>query len=181
MVMIRKKTVLIVLVFIILFSLLLLIPVRYNTSIDKNDVISLEDINLKENNFDIINSYCKMSNKVSASPFIFNKEIMIVEIAVDDANDLVGNPHPENNDFYKCTNQQEPLSDGGFTNYYIVNLIPEYTKDEWVNFIYDQNLSWYVTTPPAETLYSKASAELFVVFNENNPSTAYLIYNQANI
>ena len=155
------------------------VPISYTTNIDKNNIIEIENLGLNDNNFDIINSYCKMSNKKSIIPIPIYKEFFIAEIAIDDANELVGNPEPENKDFYICSDKPESSVNYDFTNNNILKTIPKYTTEKWVDAVYDKKLTWYKTAPPGELTFGKESAELFVAFNEDNPTKAFIIFNQS--
>lgn len=175
----KKYSGIIITVLILLFVITFLMPIKYNTTVEKKDILAFEDFYIKENEFEIINSYCKKSNKTSIIPFKMYIEFLIVEISVNNANSIVGYPNTESRDFYKCSTEPEPLKDNGFTNYYILKKIPEYTNEKWVDSIYDKNLKWYISTPQADSVFGKESAEFFVVYNESNPTIAYLILNQS--
>ena len=175
----KKHLGIIITVLILLLVITFLIPITYNTTVEKKDILVIEDFCLKENEFEIINSYCKKSNKTSINPFEIYNELFVVEISVNNASSIVGYPNTESRDFYKCSTEPEPLKDNGFTNYYILKTIPEFTTEKWVNAIYDKSLNWYISTPPKDEDFGKKSAKFFVAYNESNPTIAYLILDQS--
>ena len=181
--MVKNKAlfILVVVTLLIFFvGAILLVPFSYNTTVNKEEILSLKGLLLNNTEFDILNSFCKKSNKMSGIPPKMYKEIMIAEISVNNTDKKNKNALFEMAEFYRCANTAVKQSGNDeYTNYRILKKIKKHTTDKWTEPIYDNNSIWYVSFPPNENLYGKSAAEFYIVFNEEKPTIVYLILDQS--